>query len=121
VTAPDDLTAALEQIRARSAAALEFPHSGFAEDSIQACTLSAQDVPTLLAAVEAVLALADSANAKGTTLCDCPACITGRNNGFTGIHRPRSYMWDLDPAKIREAISSRLATGAAPATERTQR
>jgi hypothetical protein len=56
-TTPVSSTAAtaLEEIRERSAAALEFPLSGFAEDSIRACTLSAMDVPRLLAAVEAAL------------------------------------------------------------------
>lgn len=55
----NDLTSALEEIRERSAAALEFPLSGFAEDSIRCCTQSAMDVPRLLAAVEAVLKEAD--------------------------------------------------------------
>src|SRR5579859_609598 len=56
---PDDLAATLAGIRERSAAALEFPLSGFAEDSIRSCTQSAMDVPRLLAAAEAALKLAD--------------------------------------------------------------
>lgn len=54
---PADPSATLEAIKARSAAALEFPASGFAEDSIRACTQSALDVPSLVAALEAVLKL----------------------------------------------------------------
>jgi hypothetical protein len=51
---PDDRVAAtLAGIRGRSAAALEFPMSGFAEDSIRCCTQSALDVPRLLEALEA--------------------------------------------------------------------
>ena len=51
----DDLVATLAGIRERSAAALEFPMSGFAEDSIRCCTQSAMDVPLLLGAVERLL------------------------------------------------------------------
>ena len=61
---PDDPAALLSPIRERSGAALEFPLSGFAEDSIRACTQSAMDVPRLLAAVEAALKLAGKWDAE---------------------------------------------------------
>ena len=66
---PDaDLPAVLAGIRERSAAALEFPASGFAENSIRCCTQSAMDVPLLLAAIEAVLKAADKWAAESARL-----------------------------------------------------
>ena len=58
---PDDdrVASTLAGIRERSAAALEFPASGFAENSIRCCAQSAMDVPLLLAAIEAALKAAD--------------------------------------------------------------
>lgn len=87
----DDPRATLAGIRERSAAALEFPMSGFAEDSIRCCTQSAMDVPLLLGAVEAALKLADGAE---------PSIFS--EDGVP-------LWWNLDPATIREAITSALA------------
>jgi hypothetical protein len=67
------------------------------------------DSPRLVAALDAVLKQVASAKATGTMTCDCPDCITARQNGFTGVHRPQPYRWDLSPAKVREAITAALA------------
>ena len=72
------------------------------------------DSPRLVFAVEAVLKLAAGAKVTGTTVCDCEDCITARRNGFTGVHRPQPYRWDLDPAKVREAITAALALAPSP-------
>jgi len=91
----DDLTSALDQIRAE----------------LRTFGANSADTSRLLKAIEAVLKLADSAKVKGTTVCGCQDCTTARGNGFTGIHRLQPYMWDLDPAKVREAITRELTKG----------
>jgi hypothetical protein len=73
----DDPASLLSPIRERSAAALEFPLSGFAEDSIRSCTQSAMDVPRLLAAVEAALELADDLIVPPYFLDDVTAATRG--------------------------------------------
>lgn len=99
MTPDDPLTAALEEIKGRHAARVKNA-PGFGFDPV--------DASRLLAAIDAVLELAGGAGVKGTTMCDCRDCTTARGNGFTGIHRPRPYMWDLDPARVREAITRNL-------------
>ena len=53
------------------------------------------DVPRLLAAVEAVLELTDSA-------------LVLQEVRFPGIPEQQPFAWDLDPSKIREAITAAL-------------
>ena len=100
----DDLTSALDQIRER----------GYRNGVTGAALLArlsdsaAVDIPLLLAAVDKVLELTDSAKVTDTTICSCLDCTAARQNGFTSIHRLQPYMWNLDPAKVREAIAREL-------------
>lgn len=59
-------------------------------------------------ALKAVLELADGAEVTGWTGCTCPDCTTARKLRLGGTHGLQACMWDLDPAKLREAITSAL-------------
>ena len=58
-------------------------------------TVCTEDAPRLLAAVEAVLELTDSAHVL-------------QEVRFPGIPEQQPFAWDLDPSKIREAITAAL-------------
>jgi len=111
---PDDdrIAVTLAGIEERARASADDKQDGVAL-WIGALGASQEDVPSLVAAVERVLKLADEAKATGTTVCDCLKCSAARQNGFTGIHRLQPYMWNLDPAKVRGAIAAELAKGEA--------
>ena len=64
-------------------------------------------------AVEAVLELANGAEVTGKTGCRCPDCNTARQLRLGGTHGLQACMWDLDPAKVREAITRELTKGEA--------
>lgn len=109
----DDPRATLAGIRERSAAALEFPMSGFAEDSIRCCTQSAMDVPLLLGAVERLLELAGEWDADAAEL-DRDAA-SARKSPYAGDHAQgrtdealAGELRDCSGA-LREAITSALA------------
>ena len=95
MTTPDaDPSATLEEIKARAFSAQCAP--SITRDWARG--KSADDVPRLVAALEAVLKLTDSA----TVLLS--ACgVSGRCS--CGEH---PVAWDLDPAKIRAAITNEL-------------
>ena len=57
--------------------------------------LAREDCPSLLKAVEAVLELTDSAHVL-------------QEVRFPGIPEQQPFAWDLDPSKIREAITAAL-------------
>jgi hypothetical protein len=107
--ADDPLSAALEEIRERSArplgpSAMALPISS---PAIRSLLESAADVPRLLAALDTVLKLADEA---GSVLsfppADCTnACGDGPCN-CSGESRPAG--WDLDPEAVREVITREL-------------
>ena len=80
----DDVTAILAGIRERSAKALP----GFSSD-VRTYVDSANDVPSLVAAVEAVLKLADEA---------CELEVDGA----------RMDWWDTSPTRLRETIIAAL-------------
>jgi len=86
----NDLTAALTGVRARY---LDIAHGPAYTEDIRA---SADDVPLLLAAIDAALNLADDASLMSIDAAGA-ACA-----------------WDLDPAMIREAITRELAKGETP-------
>jgi hypothetical protein len=100
--------AILAGIRERSEVAAKISVSWKAQ--IQRARASASDVPLLLAAVEAVLKLADEAiPALGLTPADCTdACDSGACD-CSGT--ARVVAWNLDPAKVREAITAALREG----------
>ena len=86
VSTPTDLTATLAGIRERAEKARTAPALSKARDL--AFIYSAQDIPRLLAAVDAVLKLAAS----------------GRRIQFINGEQ----WWDLDPAEVRGAITRKL-------------
>ena len=95
----DDLTAILAAIRDRAGVFAKFgpprPALGFGSEVYNAAIASAEDASSLVAAVEAVLKAADSARARQQVYL--PGSVT------------QPISWDLDPAKIREAIRAALA------------
>lgn len=114
---PGDLTSALDQIRDLIAerdtllAATDWSGvslSGFnaAQDKLAA------RVPSLVAAIERVLKLADG-TAPGLSLTP-PDCTNACDYGDCDCSgEGRAVAWNLDPAKVREAITAAL-TGSQP-------
>jgi hypothetical protein len=97
---PDDLAALLAGIKKRHEAAAELNLDLIAElkgpDTRTVggwIAASALDVPLLLAAIDAVLKEADSAQ----VVCE------------EETFPPQPVAWDLDPVKVREAITTALA------------
>ena len=108
---PDSLAATLDKIRER---AEELTIGEDQEDHCGAGTpCTGHDAIRLITAVNAVLKLAGSAKATGTTVCGCLDCNAARQNGLPGSHRPQPYMWNLSPARVREAITAELTKGEA--------
>ena len=96
MTMTDDLTATLDQIRERARVAGEDQQDGVAL-WIGALGASQEDVPLLLKAIEAVLKLADEAQGV---------------RDYSGYEtNGRLVGWNLNPAKVREAITAELAKG----------
>ena len=104
--ADDGVTAELERIRAAAAAAV-----GSAVTTTQRRVLD-RYVPSLVAAVEAVLKLADNSGVwqRTTLYCNCGECNSRRRAGELppAAHEPPAVAWTLDPAKVREAITAAL-------------
>ena len=99
----DDTTQLLDEITAAAASEIVHPD---AECDGRDCT--PHGALRMAAALRAVLELAAGTHAVLTADCTCSACEEARENGFTGIHRQRDVGWNLDPAKVREAITTRL-------------
>jgi hypothetical protein len=94
----DTLTGALEKIRERYRTSFTtLPGFTTSPGTPWAHVNSADDVPLLVAAVEAVLKLADDAGLMSIDAAGA-ACA-----------------WDLDPAEVREAITAALTPSAHPA------
>jgi hypothetical protein len=105
MTETDPLSSILEEIRERNMALrTRYGYVG----GLLVLAKAENDVPRLLAALEAVLKLADEAiPAVGTAPPDCTdACDTGPCN-CSG--ESRDVAWTLDPAAVRKAIIRELS------------
>lgn len=117
--APDSPSSALDRDRKRAAdmdLALA-DELGYLRTCLEvaAATPEAFDLAVLLPrvsravdALEAVLELADGAEVTGKTGCACPDCTIARRLRLGGTHGLQACMWNLDPAKVREAITTAL-------------
>lgn len=107
----DQLSATLAPFRERQAKATA--REGDTAVWLGAAMISAtEDVPRLLAAVDAVLKLADNAKPGLSALCTCYDCERF-GDGTPGYedytpHPGRVLSWKLDPADLRAAILAAL-------------
>jgi hypothetical protein len=105
----DDVAAILAGIRERQALASDasLGFSRMEERHAALIKVAYEDTPRLVAAVEAALEAADGAiPALGLPPADCTyACDSGKCDCSGGT---RAVAWNLDPAKLREAITAAL-------------
>jgi hypothetical protein len=109
VTIPDP-AAVLEEMQSR--------HYRIPDPSVPAAWICQSDrhrwpchAHVALAALEAVLKVADEAEPVDIAVCTCRDCEASGEPGYEDYepHPGRAFSWDLDPARIREAITRELS------------